>query len=91
MEPSVIINRITEFKQSNHDPELEYSVQSLGNGACVCILRGGFNNPNPREYMESVVLDICQNDIRHLFVESNLDIPNIKVIIFDFDNIPFLE
>lgn len=91
MEPSVIINRIKKLKFQGKYLDLQYSVHSLGNGACVCILRGGFNNPNPEKYMESVVLDICQNDIHHLFVESNLDIPNIKVIIFDFDNIPFLE
>lgn len=90
MDPSVIIDRIKKLKSQGKYLDVQYSVQSLGNGACICILRGGFNNPNPDIYMKSVVLAICQNDIRHLFVESNLDIPNIKVIIFDFDNIPFL-
>ena len=91
MEPSVIITRIKDFKRSNHDPELEYSVQSLGNGACICILRGGFNRSDSKDYMERVVIDICQNDMRYSFVESHLDIPNVKVIIFDLDNIPFLK
>ena len=90
MDPSVIIDRIKKLKSQGKYLDVQYSVQSLGNGACICILRGGFNNPNPDIYMKSVVLAICQNDIHHLFVESNLDIPNKKVIIFDFDNIPFL-
>lgn len=90
MEPSVIISRIKDFKRSNHDSELEYSVQALGDrGACICILRGGFNRSDSKEYMERVVLDICKNDEYHSFVERHLDIPNVKVIIFDLDNIPF--
>lgn len=91
MEPSVIIDRIKKLKSQGKYLDLQYSVHSLGNGACVCILRGGFNNPNPEKYMKSVVLAIFQNDMHNLFVESNLDIPNVKVIIFDLDNIPFLE
>lgn len=91
MEASVIIDRIKKLKSQGKYLDLQYSVHSLGNGACVCILRGGFNNPNPEKYMESVVLAIVQNDMYNLFVESNLDIPNVKVIIFDLDNIPFLE
>lgn len=91
MEPSVIIDRIKILKSQGKYLDLQYSVRSLGNGACVCILRGGFTNSDPEKYMESVVLDIFQNDMHNLFVESHFDIPNVKVIIFDFDNIPFLE
>ncbi|WP_315348660.1 hypothetical protein [Prevotella melaninogenica] len=90
MDPSVIIDRIKKLKSQGKYLDVQYSVQSLGNGACICILRGGFNRSDSKDYMERVVLDICQNNMRYLFVESHLDIPNVKVIIFDLDNIPFL-
>lgn len=89
MEPSVIIGRIKKFKRSNHDHELEYSVQSLGNGACICILRGGLDKPDPEVYMNNVVLSVVQNDHYNLFIENYLDNPYVKIITFDFNNISF--
>lgn len=89
MEPSVIISRIKDFKRSNHDSELEYSVQSLGNGACICILRGGLDKPDPEEYMNDVVLSVVQNDLYNLFIENYLDNPYVKIITFEFNEISF--
>ena len=83
MEPSVIISRIKDFKRSNHDSELEYSVQALGDrGACICILRGGLDKPDPEEYMNDVVLSVVQNDLYNLFIENYLHNPYVKIITF---------
>lgn len=89
MDKEKIINRIKEFKNANNDSELEYFVQSLGNGACICILRGGLDKPDPEEYMNDVVLSVVQNDLYNLFIENYLDNPYVKIITFEFNEISF--
>lgn len=91
MDKEKIINRIKEFKNANNDSELEYFVQSLGNGACICILRGGLDKPDPEEYMNDVVLSVVQKEHHNSFIEAELDNPYVKIIIFDLNNIPFEE
>ena len=89
MDKEKIINRIKEFKNANNDSELEYFVQSLGNGACICILRGGLDKPDPEEYMNDVVLSVVQNDLYNFFIENYLDNPCVKIITFEFNEISF--
>lgn len=91
MDKEKIINRIKEFKNANNDSELEYFVQSLGNGTCICILRGGLNKPAPEKYMKDVVLSVVQKEHHNSFIEDELDNPYVKIIIFDLNNIPFLK
>lgn len=51
-------------------------------GACICILRGGLDKPDPEEYMNDVVLSVVQNDLYNLFIENYLDNPYVKIITF---------
>lgn len=58
-------------------------------GACICILRGGLDKPDPEEYMNDVVLSVVQNDLYNLFIENYLDNPYVKIITFEFNEISF--
>lgn len=92
MDRGEVLRRINALKQKEEHSELEYSVQALDDrGACICILRGGLDKPDPEEYMNDVVLSVVQDDPYNLFIEDDLDNPYVKIIIFDFNNIPFLE
>ena len=89
MDKGKVIKRINALKKKRHS-ELEYSVQALGDrGACICILRGGLDKPDPEEYMNDVVLSVVQNDLYNLFIENYLDNPYVKIITFEFNEISF--
>ena len=62
---------------------------NLQGGGRIAIIRGGFNSPNPKEYMDNVVIDYVQNHLYNEFIEEHLDNPYVRVIITGIDELSY--
>ena len=80
--------RINELKQSYNDVAVRY--EELDNGSWIVILRGGLGKDNPTKYMNDVVSHLVKNELYNEFIESYLDNPWIRIIIFGFNEILFV-
>lgn len=59
----------------------------LNHNSLMYILYGGFNRPNPQQYLDSAVRDFVGHDMYNEFIESTLDNPWSRIIIFDVNNL----
>lgn len=82
-----IKKKIDCIKSKYNDVACKYI--ELENGACAVILRGGFQSPNPKAYMDNVVSELVGKELYNEFIEKFLDNPWVRIIIFDFNNIVF--
>lgn len=79
--------RIKEVRQSFDD--VVFRSQQLDNGSWVIIMRGGLTADNPTDYMDNAVSVLVKHELYNEFIESYLDNPWIRIIIFGFNNILF--
>lgn len=61
----------------------------LGGRGTMAILRGGFGNPNPQAYMDSVVSDYVHDHIFNEFIEEHLDTPWVRVVITGINELDY--
>ena len=52
-------------------------------------MRGGLTADNPTDYMDNAVSILVKHELYNEFIESYLDNPWIRIIIFGFNNILF--
>lgn len=77
-------------------PDVEIFEQDIvtkeGKNFKMAVLRGGFTQEYPKEYMDNVVYEYTKNYLHNQFVESHLDMPWVRIIltgINDLDYKPF--
>ncbi|MBQ3609056.1 MAG: hypothetical protein IJO27_02330 [Bacilli bacterium] len=87
MTEDIIKNKIARVK--GHFPDVEFQYCELNNNAWVIIMRGGFTQENPTDYMDNAVRTLVDQELHNQFIENYLDNPWIRIIIFDFNNIEF--
>lgn len=86
------INEIPYKGSLEYDDYQCYEFDELENGCQVVILRGGFRAEMPSAFMDEKVEEYIGNHkadrFCHQFIESHLDMPQIRVLVFninDFD------
>ena len=58
-------------------------------GHKITILIGGFMSKNPKAYMDYVVSEYVKNSMYNEFVESHLDMPQIRIILSGINEIKY--
>ncbi len=71
--------------------DVEIVETDLPGGGKVAILRGGFSNPNPKDYMDMVVYDYVKNHIYNEFIEEHLDTPWVRVVITGINDLHYYD
>lgn len=61
--------------------------KQLAKGVVLVIMRGGLNQPNPKNYMDAAVSEYVQHDPYNEFIEIFLDNPWIRVLIFGINEL----
>lgn len=61
--------------------------KQLETGVVLVIMRGGLNQPNPKNYMDAAVSEYVQHDPYNEFIEIFLDNPWIRVLIFGINEL----
>ncbi len=56
-------------------------------GASMYILYGGFSQPDPQQYLDEAVREFVEGEVYNEFVESSMDNPWYRIIIFGVNNI----
>lgn len=86
------INEIPYEGDIEHDDYQHFEFSTQGDGCQVVILRGGFRAEMPSVFMDDKVEEYIENHkadrFCHQFIESHLDMPQIRVLVFninDFD------
>ena len=59
----------------------------LEGGNKITILVGGFSSPNPKEFMDGVVSRYVGDSPYNEFIESHLDMPQIRIILSGINEI----
>lgn len=77
-------------------PDVEIFEQDIetekGQRYKIAVLRGGFTQEYPKEYMDGVVSEYTSHYLHNQFVESHLDMPWVRVVltgINELDYVPF--
>ena len=74
----------------NQFPDVDVFQQRLDRGrGMLTILRGGWNVSNPKAYMDEAVRQFVDNKLYNQFIEIHLDIPQVRVIIEDINEITY--
>ena len=68
-------------------PDVVFNYQDLGDGAFVCIMRGGLIQDDPTTYMDNAVSVLVDGELYNEFIEKYLDNPWVRIIIFGFNSI----
>lgn len=68
-----------------------YTLKSEDKKLVVTILRGGYNHEDPASYMDEVVKNYVENKDYNEFIETNLDLPWVRVIIEGINEIAFTK
>ncbi len=68
-----------------------YTLQSSDKSLTITILKGGYNHEDPASYMDGVVEDYVKNRAYNEFIETNLDLPWVRVIIEGINEIAFTK
>lgn len=61
--------------------------KQLETGVVLVIMRGGLNQPSPKNYMDAAVSEYVQHDPYNEFIEIFLDNPWIRVLIFGINEL----
>ncbi len=59
----------------------EYEVQTESGEVKIAVLRGGFMQEFPKQYMDDAVRAYTEDSLYNQFVESHLDMPWVRVVI----------
>ena len=71
-------------------PDVDIYQSPLKDSSSVLyILRGGWNNPFPKLYMDEVVREFVGSTLHNQFIEIHLDIPQVRVIIVGINDLPY--
>lgn len=66
--------------------------QKLDRGrGTLTILRGGWNVPNPKAYMDEVVRQFVEDRLYNQFIEIHLDIPQVRMVIEGINDLTFTD
>lgn len=57
--------------------------------AKLYVLRGGWNHPTPKQYMDEAVREFIETTLHNQFVEIHLDIPQVRVLIVGINDLPY--
>lgn len=77
---------------SNLYPDVDLFHQKLDRGrGTLTIIRGGWNAPNPKTYMDEVVRQYVEDRLYNQFVEIHLDIPQVRVVVEGINNLTYVE
>ena len=73
-------------------PDVDIYRQKLDRGqGLLTILRGGWNVPNPKAYMDEAVRQYVEDRLHNQFIEIHLDIPQVRVIIEGINDIQYTD
>lgn len=74
----------------NFDDKIFEEQIDLNNGKKlnIAILIGGFKSENPQQYMDNLVSRYVGSNGYNEYIDSNLDVPWIRIIIDDLNDIP---
>lgn len=76
----------------NQFPDVDVFQQKLERGrGMLTILRGGWNEPNPKAYMDEAVRQFVEDRLYNQFIEIHLDIPQVRVIIEGINDINYTD
>lgn len=64
-------------------------VNSRGQHFKIAVLRGGFTQEYPKEYMDNVVLQYTRNCLHNQFVESHLDLPWVRIVLTGINDLDY--
>lgn len=64
-------------------------VNTNGQHFKVAVLRGGFTQEYPKEYMDNVVSEYTSHCLHNQFVESHLDMPWVRVILTGINELDY--
>lgn len=87
MKQEEINARVANVKKLYSD--VVFKCQELDNESFVCIMRGGFKQADPTEYMDNAVSLFVGNELHNEFIEKFIDNPWDRIIIFGFNDISF--
>lgn len=77
---------------SNLYPDVDVFQQRLDRGrGTLTILRGGWNAPNPKAYMDEVVRQFVEDRLYNQFIEIHLDIPQVRMVIEGINDLTFTD
>lgn len=73
-------------------PDVDMFQQKIDKGrGTLSILRGGWNHPNPKTYMDEVVSQYVEGKLYNEFIEVHLDIPQVRVIIEGINELDYKD
>jgi hypothetical protein len=58
-------------------------------GYKITILIGGFHSKNPKAYMDNVVSEYVEDSLYNEFIESHLDMPQVRIILSGINEIDY--
>lgn len=53
----------------------------------LIIIKGGFNAPNPKSYMDAIVMELVQNRGYNQFIEATLTNPYYRILLFNINDL----
>lgn len=73
-------------------PDVDVFHQKLDRGrGSLTILRGGWNVPNPKAYMDEVVRQYVEDRLYNQFIEIHLDIPQVRIVLEGINDLTYVD
>lgn len=80
------VENVNLFSRHVFNNGLKYE-EFVRNDDNLIIIRGGFDAPNPKRYMDAIVMELVQNRGYNQFIEATLTNPYYRILLFNINEL----
>ena len=80
------VENVSLYSRHGFNNGLEYE-EFVRNDNNLIIIRGGFETPNPKSYMDAIVMELVQNRGYNQFIEATLTNPYYRILLFNINEL----